>query len=587
MKKIAFILFIIISLLLTGCTDNKTQDNTDGTTGISDSPTSSVDVLVDNSDMFTNRDYEVGYDEKECVNIILNGDTAACDSESVVINQNIITITEEAAYIISGELADGMIIIEADDNDKPQIILNNASVKSSNSAPLYVKTADKVFVTLADNSVNTLGNGGEFVSIDDNNIDGAVFSKQDITFNGNGSLDIVSSVGHGIVCKDDVVFTSGSYKISSAFHGVDANDSVRIANANIQISAGKDGIHVENSDNAEKGFLYYFSGNANITAEGDGISSGLYTELIGGEINITAGGGSINGTKTSSDNYGGFMGGGPGGFDPHSTAEATDEDSVSMKGIKTQTSLIVEDCKITVDSADDSIHSNADITINGGEFNLSSGDDAIHAEENLDVNGGNINISESYEGLEAHNILINDGDISLVSSDDGLNAAGGTDESGFGGRDNGGFGGQENSNGSIIINGGNIYIEASGDGIDANGYLEIHGGYTEVCGPTTGDTAVLDYDTTAEITGGTFVGTGSYMMAQTFSSSENQGVLALSVGNQEALTEIVITDSNGNDILKYSPKLSYAILIYSSPEIKTGESYKVHIGNETGEFIAS
>lgn len=151
----------------------------------------------------------------------------------------------------------------------------------------------------------------------------------------------------------------------------------------------------------------------------------------------------------------------------------------------------------------------------------------------------------------------------------------------------GGFGGQGNSDGSIIINGGNTYIEASGDGIDANGYIEITGGYTVVCGPTMGDTAVLDYDLTAEITGGTFIGTGSYMMAQTFSSNENQGVLALSVGNQQAETEINITDTNSDEILRYSPKLSYQIVIYSSPDVKAGETYKISVGNETGEFIAS
>lgn len=591
------IMIIIISLLLFGCKDSsQVVDNSNessvATEGVSETEEK---VTADSSDMFTNRDFEIGYDEKECAKIILSGSAAACDSESVVIDGSSITITDEGSYIITGELDDGMIIIDAESTDKPQLIFDNVNIASSKSAALYVKEADKVFVTLADDSQNFLENGGEFDSIDDNNIDGTIFSKQDITFNGNGTLEVTSPSGHGITCKDDLVFTSGSYTIASSSHGLDVNDSVRIANAELEISAGKDGIHVENADNTEKGFIYFLSGTTNITAEGDGMSAGLYSEILGGEINITSGGGSVNASKTSSDNYGGFMGG-MGGKPSNNNYSTSDDDSVSMKGIKADSYILINSCDITIDSADDSVHSNTSVTVSGGTLNLSSGDDAIHAEETLTINGGEIEVTESYEGLEALDILINEGDISLVSSDDGLNAAGGTDESGYGGRDDGnfggrggmgGFGGQGSSNGSIVINGGNLYIEASGDGIDANGDLEITGGYITVCGPTQGDTAVLDYDNTAKISGGTFIGTGSYMMAQTFSSSENQGVLALSVGNQNAATEITITDSKGNEILKYSPKLSYAIMIFSSPEIETGESYQISVGSQTGEFTAS
>lgn len=597
--RIALILIIVVSFFMFGCTSQSESysDDTDQSAVVTEASVDKEDIS-DSADMFTNRDFEIGYDEKDCINIILNGSTAACDSNKVVIDDNKITITDEGSYIVTGELKDGMIIVEAESTDKPQLILNNVNINSSNSAALYVKEADKVFVTLADDSKNYLTNGEGFESVDENNIDGAIYSKQDITFNGNGSLEVSSPYGHGIVCKDDLVFTSGYYSVVSSSHGLDVNDSVRIANADIEVSAGKDGIHVENTDTTEKGFFYYLSGDTNITAEGDGISASYYAEISGGSINILAGGGSVNGSNKSSENYGGFMGGGPGRLDSYgSTSIDSSDDAVSMKGIKADGYINIIECEITIDSADDSIHSNTSIVVESGNINVSSGDDAVHAEETLTINGGEIEISESYEGLEALNILINDGDISLVATDDGLNAAGGTDESGFGGRDDGsfgggrggmgGFGGQSSSNGSIIINGGQLYIEASGDGIDSNGYLEINGGYTEVCGPTQGDTAVLDYDTTAKITGGTFVGTGSYMMAQSFTSSENQGILALSVGNQQAGTEIIISDSNGNEILKHSPNLSYAILVYSSPDIETGETYQVSVGNQTGEIQAS
>ena len=178
------------------------------------------------------------------------------------------------------------------------------------------------------------------------------------------------------------------------------------------------------------------------------------------------------------------------------------------------------------------------------------------------------------------------GDIKLVASDDGLNAAGGTDSSGTtGGRDGmfggggkggmgGGFGGMSSGNGSIVISGGNLYINSSRDGLDANGTIEITGGYTVVVGPTQGDTATLDYDKSGIITGGTFVGTGASGMAQSFSASE-QGVVAVSVGNQSSGTKIVLKDMSGKTIIEHTPELNFAVVILSSPDITKGETYSI------------
>ena len=262
-----------------------------------------------------------------------------------------------------------------------------------------------------------------------------------------------------------------------------------------------------------------------------------------------------------------------------------------MKGIKAGGDLTVQNGAFQLNAADDGVHSNANLTVNGGSFYIATGDDGFHAEEKLTVTAGTIEISESYEGLEGHHILVSGGDISLVTSDDGLNAAGGTDSSGMGGRDQmfggpGGPGGMGRGDGSIIISGGTLYVQASGDGIDANGTLEITGGHTTLCGPTQGDTAVLDYDVSATISGGTFIGSGSSMMAQSISSSK-QGVIALRVGNCKANTHIVLADASGNTILSASPNLDFAIVILSSPEIIKGESYTVTIGTQSGTFQAS
>ncbi|MEE1154822.1 MAG: carbohydrate-binding domain-containing protein [Acutalibacteraceae bacterium] len=613
MKKILS-LFLFSSMMIslfTGCTTD-TENKPQGESQIQSSTTTTESVNVDSSnpttDMFTERDFKTEYDESNAVTIKLNGASATASSDSVNISGSTITITEEATYIISGELTDGMLIINSPDTAKLQLVFNGVNITSKTSSALYILQADKVFLTLAENTTNTLANGGSFTAIDENNIDSALFSKQDLTMNGTGSLSVTSPAGHGIVCKDDLVITGGSYQVNSASHGFDVNDSVRVANATINIDAGKDSIHCENNDDTSKGFVYISSGNIKAEAEGDGISTGAYMQIEDGTIDLLVGGGSENGTKTHSDFFGGFMGGGrPGGMPPEDMQiTETEEDSTSMKGLKATSNLVISGGNITVNSADDSIHSDTSLTINGGSFNIESGDDAIHAEETLTITDGKIDISESYEGLEALHIDIQGGDIKLKASDDGLNAAGGTDQSvTTGGRDGmfggerppemGGHGGDPggpgggmstNSNGSIKISGGTLYINSSGDGVDANGTLEISGGHTTVTGPTQGDTATLDYDKTAVITGGTFIGTGSTMMAQSFSDSE-QGVIAITVGNQLAETQIELKDSIGNTIVSHKPELDFAVVIISTPELVKGEKYSITVGYETSEFEAS
>jgi len=550
-KKRLFALLLALILVLAGCGNNSSTEDKESDDSTSNNTTNEavVSTIIDESEMFTDRDFGTGYDKSKSVSIELKGNSVSCKSDAVKISKTTITLSEEGTYIFSGTLDDGMIVVDVEETDKLQIVLDNASITSSTSAPLYIIEADKVFVTLANGSDNTLANGGTFEAIDDNNIDGAVFSKQDLTFNGSGSLTVTSPADHGIVCKDDLVFTGGTYTVNSASHGLDANDSVRMTNANMTISSGKDGIHAENTDDTTLGFMYIKDGSLDITAEGDGLSAG--------------------------------------------------------------NSMQINDGKFTIDSADDTVHSNASITVNGGTFKIASGDDAFHADETLTIAGGTIDISESYEGLEALDIKVSGGDIKLVASDDGLNAAGGTDSSGYGGPHGndqfggrgmggpgggrggmggpgggiGGPGGSSASNGSIVISGGNLYINASGDGIDANGSLEISGGHTVVVGPTRGDTATLDYDTSATITGGTFIGTGASGMAQTFSDSK-QGVFAVNVGNQSAGTKIELKDSKGNSILTHEPELDFAIVILSSPDVQKGETYTITVGTSTSSFEA-
>ena len=373
MKKMGLSFLLILVLLMTGCSQEKK-------------------AVTDGTEMFSDRDYEVGYDEEESARIELNGDSAACSSDAGQISGSTVTITDEGTYILSETLTDGMILVNADSSDKLHLILDQVTINSEASAAIYILEADKVFITLADETTNNLSNGGTFTDIDENHIDGAVFSRQDLTFNGSGSLVVTSPAGHGIVCKDDLVFTSGTYVVTSASHGLDANDSIRITNAALTIDSGKDGMHAENSDDTSLGFVCIESGTINISSQGDGISAGSVLQIEEGSFDIISGGGSANASHQTSEAWGGFMGGKPDGGkgeEMQAPPEDTDsdaslqgmepdsqetEDSTSMKGIKAAGSLIINNGTFVMDTADDAIHSNTSVTVNGGTFEIASGD---------------------------------------------------------------------------------------------------------------------------------------------------------------------------------------------------------------------
>ena len=311
---------LLLTAAITGCGGTAAEETAEADTDSGSSEDTAADesgssaeaeLPQTDEDMFTERDKKTDYDEDSSVRIELNGSTAAAGSDSVKISGTTVTITEEATYIISGTLDDGMIIVDAPDTAKLQIVLDGAEINSETSAALYVLEADKVFVTLADGTENTLSNGGTFTAIDDNNIDAALFSKQDLTLNGSGSLTVTSPAGHGIVGKDDLVITGGVYTVTAASHGIDANDSVRVTGeTELTIDAGKDGIHAENNDDEALGFVYISGGAFDIASEGDGISAGAWLQIEDGTIDILAGGGSENGASESSDSWGGFMEGG-------------------------------------------------------------------------------------------------------------------------------------------------------------------------------------------------------------------------------------------------------------------------------------
>ncbi len=303
MKKKYLVLWAVVAgLCLSACGESSRATLTDKET-MAVQKDESQSSVVQTSDMFTKRDKETQYDPQNCGVISLEGDSATSNAAGVKVNGSTVTITKEGTYLLTGSLKNGSIVIEADQREKIQLILNQVNISCKGSAPIYVKQADKVFITLAPDSENILENTGEFVSIDENNIDGAIFSKEDLTLNGLGKLSVSSEYGHGIVSKDDLVITGGDYKMNVAKHAFAGKDSVRIADGRFGIVAGKDGFNSGNEEEEEQGFVYIEGGNIQIEECYEGIE-GRKIEIAGGDISIVASDDGLNATDGSSEAFG-------------------------------------------------------------------------------------------------------------------------------------------------------------------------------------------------------------------------------------------------------------------------------------------
>ena len=356
-------MFVLMgTLLLSGC-NAKTEENPQQSTEASDTVSTSV-TEIDTSDMFSDRDKEVGYEETESVAISLADGGSACESDAVSIAENTVTIKEE-----------------------------------------------------------------------------------------------------------------GTYVITSADHGISGKDSVRIANGSYTIVSGKDGIQAENTEDSSLGFVYLAGGTFDIFSQQDGISAGSWSQAEDETYTILTREGSSS-VQSQSNGEGHPM--------EQMQQESTEKDTTSIKGIKAGTQLVLNDGTYDIDGGDDALHSNGNLAVNGGTYTLSSGDDGIHADANTTISGGSIDIIRSYEGIEGLSIDITGGEIAVHASDDGMNAAGGNDSSGFEGPGPGGDQFAATEGAYIHIGGGKLEVDAVGDGIDSNGDITVSGGetYTVKAGTT-------------------------------------------------------------------------------------------------------
>lgn len=570
----------VVTAMLSGCGETPVTGSTSSSTltpvGSTESTVAQT-TAIDTT--FSNRDSEASYTEASAVKITCSGDTAEISGKGATYADGVLTITDEGTYLLSGTL-DGMIVVEAADTAKIQLVLNGISVQGKTSPALYIKQADKVFVTLVDGSKNVLKDAEAYsLSADESNVDGTIFSKADLTINGSGELEVTGNYQHGIVSKDDLVITSGTITVSAKGQGLYGKDCVKIKDGTFLLTTGGDAIQSDNTEDTARGYVYISSGTFEIESDADGIQAETVLQIDGGTFSVTTGGGSANSTTTKSTNSGGGWGG-----RNQEAATTTIEDTPSTKALKSGTQLLINGGSFQLDSSDDSLHTNGDLTLNGGDLTISSGDDGIHADSAVYLKDGKVLISQSYEGIEGSSLTFTGGEYDVTASDDGVNAAGGNDGSSLNGRP-----GQNNfsanSDQFIRVSGGILRVTAGGDGLDSNGALYIEGGETYVNGPTSGGDSALDCDGAVQVTGGIVVAAGSAGMVQGFGDTSTQCSILWQLGaSVKGGTALTLKDADGNEVVSYTPTKDYQAIVLSSPKLVQGSTYTLTAGTETSEI---
>lgn len=507
--------------------------------------------------------------------ITLSDGNIKIEGEGASAKASELTITKSGKYLISGSLSNGVIYINTTDENNVKLYLNGADIHNSNGPALYILSAPKkVVISTVKDSVNLISDGSQY-SEDSfgNSPDSAIFSKDDVKFEGNGSLYVTGNYDKAIHGKDDLTVESGNIYTKSAGDGISGKNSIEITGGGIYVDSGKDGL----------------VSNRNEEGKDPGVIS-----ISGGVIQIKTGGGSENAPEHTENDFGGGGrpgdGGRPGGggrpwsADDSVAAAADSSTEESKKGIKAVGKIVISGGDITVDSYDDALHCDTDIEISNGTMNFASGDDGIHSDVNVTISGGTLSITKSYEGVEGQYITVCGGSVCVVASDDGANATDGSGSS-----MGGGFGGMGSGQDcSLKISGGYLFINASGDGLDSNGDIIQTGGEVIVFGPTNSGNGAIDFgdgNNSYTITGGSVLAVGASGMAEGVETGGDVSTFNVRTNNISGGTLIYVTDSTGKCVLAFESPKQFSSIVYASSTISSGKYTFYQGGSCEGECI--
>lgn len=524
MKTISRIILILFALIMAlsifaGCSSEDTQSTVDFTSSSSSVSTSSsssaVAIISDVTAIetsYTEIDINGNYTQDTATIITLDNEKSTVIGDGASYSNGVVNITRAGTYILSGSLS-GQVVVEATSVDEVQIVLNGVEIINNTGAAIFIKQAEKATITLAENSTNYVEDGTSYSDTSDDAPDAAIYADDDLTINGTGALTVIGNYKHGIKCADNLIITNGNLNVTAANDGIRGKDSVSILDGYITVSAGGDGITATNADDSDRGWITIDGGVFYITAYNNGFQAESALNVNAGEINIAAG--------------------------------------------------------------QDTYHCNNDILITGATSILNSGDDGMHADNILNIAAGDVIVTSNYEGIEGASVIINGGNISIEAVDDGINAAGGSDSDiASGDRFS-----SESGNNVISITDGYIYVSIigdEGDGLDSNGDIYLSGGTIVIDGGVSQRDAAIDINMgTFQYSGGTLASVGSTAMLAIPDTVSQPVITILFDDSQTPEDEIAVLDDSGNTILSFTPKKTYPVAMFSSPELEIGETYTV------------
>ncbi len=516
------LLALIIILFLGACERDIDSDSESGSS--SSSSSSSSDDDDDNYSEYYEEDTDYEWDSSDVTTVVFSDNTAEITGEGATFEDGILTVSSEGNYLFQGNLSDGEILVSTDNESVVKLILDNVSVTCSDNPAIYIEKSLRSIIILNDNTSNTVTDGSSYTDEDANAV---IFSKSDLILAGTGSITVNANYKDGITSKDGLVINSGIYAVNATDDGIRGKDYLVINNGTFTIDSEGDAIKSDN-ENSACGYVKINDADFEIVSYADGIYAYNDLTIVDGTYSITCKG-SVN----------------------------------SSKALKAGSTVTVENGDFTISSTDDAIHSDKNVLISDGSFIISSSDDGLHADKELQIDNGTIEITKSYEGLEGATITINGGEITLTSSDDGVNAAG-------------------SSSNYLYINGGTIIVYASGDGLDMNGSGVMTDGTVLVHGPTSSGNGALDYDGSFKVNGGLLLAAGSSGMAEAPSTSSSQyGALINFTSSLSSTTIFHIQDSSGNNIATFSPAKQYSSMVISSPDLSSGSTYTIYTGGSS------
>ncbi|MCR5468488.1 MAG: carbohydrate-binding domain-containing protein [Lachnospiraceae bacterium] len=535
------IVFMIIALLVTAVFMN---GESLGITVVVDEDS---ETHSDDSN-FTTNDMDGDWDTTDATVITLDGDDGTVSGSGAYFYDGNLVIASSGTYVVSGELSEGSIIVDANDNSKVWILLDGVTISNSEDACFQVDNADKVFLTLAEGSENYMTSGAEYSSeaLADGT-GGTIFAHDDLTINGSGSLSIVSEGYYGIDANDDLVITGGDITIEAATDAIHVNDSFRFCEANLVIDAGDDAIHSES-------YVYIASGTILINTCYEGIE-GVQIDIAGGDITIYPSDDGINANGGSSD-FGQMQ---MGDFSPmDNMTEAGNMDNISDDANTNTT---------------DSVNNEGDVNGNNDDNNTDLGEsDTTESVTPPSMDDGS---SETTEMTDAISEPAYDESAANTDNTDDSSASDEEEESTY-----------------VSIMGGTItIINESGmdaDGIDSNGDIIISGGTVYVSLSGSGSNTALDYGSESggilQINGGTVIAAGGSSMLEEVDESSSQATITYTLDNTEDNTTLSLLNSNGERIVEYTVPVCFSAVIISSPLLEDDGTYTIVIGDTQEEI---